>query len=201
MSNLRPSPVADAWPATRTHTLDRPIGGRILAKRTSRLRSAPAPASESPRDLDTQRAQAVSDESPVDPSTPAGDVLGDFAEDLGKLLGTAQAKASSWLDQRKIIAEQLAQIRDTANHYLQQLTSGNAAQPAAARVVRRGRPPGSRVAKASAAAAPPSVTSPKRGRPAGGRKRGGMSPEGRARVAAAQRARWAKVRAARDTGK
>jgi hypothetical protein len=42
-----------------------------------------------------------------------------FAEDLGRLLGTAQAKASSWLEQRKNIADQLTQIRDTANDYLQ----------------------------------------------------------------------------------
>ena len=43
-----------------------------------------------------------------------------FAEDLGRLLGTAQAKASSWLEQRKNIADQLTQIRDTANDYLQE---------------------------------------------------------------------------------
>ena len=68
-----------------------------------------------------------------------------FAEDLGRLLGTAQAKASSWLEQRKNIADQLTQIRDTANDYLQRL-SGEASNVVAAvrRGARRGRPPGSR---------------------------------------------------------
>jgi hypothetical protein len=40
----------------------------------------------------------------------------------------------------------------------------------------------------------PFVTAPKRGRPPG--KRGGMSAAGRARIAAAARTRWAKIRAA-----
>ena len=61
----------------------------------------------------------------------ATETLGSFAEDLSKLLGTTQAKASSWLDQRKSIAEQLTQIRDTANDYLQRL-SGEATNVARA---------------------------------------------------------------------
>ena len=78
-----------------------------------------------------------------------------FAEDLGRLLGTAQAKASSWLEQRKNIADQLTQIRDTANDYLQRL-SGEAATVAAAvrRGARRGRPPGSKNKKAGGYKAP-----------------------------------------------
>jgi hypothetical protein len=40
----------------------------------------------------------------------------------------------------------------------------------------------------------PLVTTPRRGRPPG--KRGGMSAAGRARIAAAARARWAKIKAA-----
>lgn len=40
----------------------------------------------------------------------------------------------------------------------------------------------------------PFVTAPRRGRPPG--KRGGMSAAGRARIAAAARARWAKIKAA-----
>jgi hypothetical protein len=35
-----------------------------------------------------------------------------------------QGKAASWLQQRKDIAQQLTQIRDTANNYLQQLSDG-----------------------------------------------------------------------------
>jgi hypothetical protein len=42
----------------------------------------------------------------------------------------------------------------------------------------------------------------KRGRPAGtGRKKGGMSAAGRARIAAAQKARWAKIHAAQGKKK
>jgi hypothetical protein len=59
-----------------------------------------------------------------------------FAEDLGRLLGTAQVKAQDWLGQRKAIAEQLTQIRDAATRYLQQLAG--AEEPA----VRRDRKPG-----------------------------------------------------------
>jgi hypothetical protein len=125
-------------------------------------------------------------------SARVGEKIESFAEDLGKLLGTAQAKASSWLEQRKSIADQLTQIRDTANEYLQRL-SGEAASVAAAvrRGARRGRPPGSKNKTAGARKGKP-------GRPPGsGKKKGGMSPEGRARIAAAQKARWAKLKAER----
>ena len=47
--------------------------------------------------------------------------LEDFAEDLGRLLGTARVKAEGWLDQRKAIAEHLTGLRDTANQLLAQL--------------------------------------------------------------------------------
>ena len=45
-----------------------------------------------------------------------------FAEDLGRLLGTARAKAEGWLGQRQTVAKQLQQIRDTAAGLLNQLT-------------------------------------------------------------------------------
>ena len=45
-----------------------------------------------------------------------------FAEDLGRLLGTARAKAEGWLGQRQTVAKQLQQIRDTATGLLNQLT-------------------------------------------------------------------------------
>ena len=44
-----------------------------------------------------------------------------FAEDLGRLLGTVQAKAEGWVGQRNEIAKRLADIRDTASQLLQQL--------------------------------------------------------------------------------
>src|SRR5690349_16663232 len=45
-----------------------------------------------------------------------------FADDLGRLLGTARAKAEGWLGQREAIAKHLADIRDTATGLLAQLT-------------------------------------------------------------------------------
>lgn len=116
-----------------------------------------------------------------------GETIEGFAEDLGKLLGTAQAKASSWLEQRKSIAVQLTQIRDTANDYLQRLSGEAASVAGAFQRGRRGRPPGSKKRQAGARKGKP-------GRPPGsGKKKGGMSAEGRARIAAAQKARWAKI--------
>jgi hypothetical protein len=50
-------------------------------------------------------------------STGAGSeqgALADFAEDLGRLLGSAERKATTWLDQRKAVGDQLAAIRDNA---------------------------------------------------------------------------------------
>jgi hypothetical protein len=44
-----------------------------------------------------------------------------FAEDLGRLLGTAQAKAHGWLGQRQTIVKQLQQIRTTATSLLAEL--------------------------------------------------------------------------------
>jgi hypothetical protein len=110
----------------------------------------------------------------------------DFAEDLGTLLGSAQKKASEWMSQRQAVADQLTKIRDTANDLLSRLTGGGANMAVAVTRARRGRPPGSgRKAQGTAKKGP--------GRPKG-RKRNGMSAEGRARVAAAQKARWAKLR-------
>jgi hypothetical protein len=115
------------------------------------------------------------------------DTLADFAEDLGRLLGTAQSKATAWLDQRKSIADQLTQIRDTANRYLQDLAGAGANMSAAVNRGRRGRPPG----RPSAKRGP--------GRPKGSAKKRTMSAEARARISEAQRKRWAKQRKASDT--
>ena len=68
-----------------------------------------------------------------------GDTITAFAEDLGKVLGTAKAKAEGWLDQRTQIAKTLEGIRDTATTLLSDL--GHQAQ----RITRRGRPKGSGV--------------------------------------------------------
>ena len=130
--------------------------------------------------------RAISKES--GPEHPGGRTTGEtisaFAEDLGELLGSAKAKAEGWLGQRTQIAKTLEGIRDTASKLLSDL--GHQAQTAA----RKGRLTGS---KAVAKRGP--------GRPAGpmGQKRRKMSAAARAKISAAQKARWAKVRAAGKT--
>jgi hypothetical protein len=116
-------------------------------------------------------------------------VLG-FAEDLGRILGVAQGKAEDWLNQRKAISDQLAQIRDTATKYLQQITEG--AEDVVAtylpRSRRRGRPPGSTGKR------------PGPGRPPGsGKKKRTMSATARQAISDAQKRRWAKQKKASST--
>ena len=103
----------------------------------------------------------------------------DFAEELGKLLGNAQAKAEGWLGQRTQIAKSLEGIRDTASKLLTDL--GHQAQ----RIARKGQLAVGRTVKRGP------------GRPAGpvARKRRKMSAKARAAISAAQKARWAKLRA------
>jgi hypothetical protein len=124
------------------------------------------------------------------------DPLVDFAEDLGRFLGTVQSKATSWLDQRTALAEKLTQIRDTADGYLKQLSGGGVTGSNAPHTVtgaRRGRPPGSAAAKRGAGGEKGSAAAPEAVAPRGKKKRT-MSPEAREKIAAAQRARWAKQR-------
>jgi hypothetical protein len=125
-----------------------------------------------------------------EPGTPAQphDVLGDFAADLGRFLGGVQTRATSWLQQRKDIADQLTQIRDTANQYLQQLGTEGSHLVERFEKARRGRPPGSRARPAAPAG---SAEAPA---PAAATGKRTMSPEARERIAEAQRKRWAKLR-------
>lgn len=114
--------------------------------------------------------------------TTTADKIEEFAEDLGKMLGTARAKAEGWLGQRQAIVKQLTQLRDEASKLLSDL--GHEAQ----RVVRRGRLAG-RTSAGAVKRGP--------GRPASsGRKRRKMSAAARAKISAAQKKRWAKQKAA-----
>ena len=97
-----------------------------------------------------------------------------FAEDLGRLLGTAERKASEWLKQRTSVAAQLAKIRDTATAMLEQLGEGRA----------KGR------GKASKSAAVVIVKEAKKAPRV-------LSAKARAAISAAQKRRWAKVRQAK----
>jgi hypothetical protein len=126
------------------------------------------------------------DAEPVQGSSP--DVLGDFAEDLGKLLGSVQNRATTWIQQRKDITDQLTQIRDTANQYLQQLGAEGAHLVQRFQKARRG--PGA----AASASAPPPAGSSEAPAPGPTTQKRTMSAEARARIAEAQRRRWAKLR-------
>src|SRR4051812_35385447 len=100
-----------------------------------------------------------------------------FAGDLGRLLGGGRNKADGWLAQRGSIVTHPEGVRDTANQLLQQLGIGSASgRPAAPPKRGPGRPATSEAA-------------PRR------RKRFTMSAEAREKIAAAQRARWAKQKA------
>ena len=103
----------------------------------------------------------------------------DFAAELGKLLGHAEAKARGWIGQRSEITKALVGIRDTATRLLSDL--GHEVESAVRRG--RGRPPASKIVIPVA-------------QPVSRRKRRKMSPAARAKISAAQKARWAKVKKA-----
>jgi hypothetical protein len=105
----------------------------------------------------------------------------EFAEDLGRLLGSAQAKAEGWLGQRQQIAATLSGIRDTATSLLSQLTGeGGRVVAAVRRGRRRGRPAGSPNKPVEATGEP---------------TRRKMSAKARKAISRAQKARWAARRA------
>jgi hypothetical protein len=110
--------------------------------------------------------------------TNASKTMVDFAEDLGRLLGTAQAKASNWLSQRKDVIDELTQLRDTANQLLSDLTGSTAG---AARGARRGE------RKTSNGTASRSATAT--GARKGGRRK--MSAAARKEVSQRMRRYWA----------
>lgn len=108
-----------------------------------------------------------------------------FAEDLGKMLGTARTKAEGWLGQRQTIVKNLTALRDEATKLLADLgheaaVAGRRGQRAVGNVisrVKRGRPAGSRnVAK-------------------GPRKKRKMSAAARKAISDAQKKRWAAQKA------
>jgi hypothetical protein len=109
----------------------------------------------------------------------------DFAEDLGRLLGTAQQKATAWLDQRQEAVKTLTNLRDTANQLLERLQAG----ASAAASKRRGR---RRVATTDTTAANARVS-----QPSGKRKRNfKMSAAQKKAVGDRMRKYWAQRRKA-----
>jgi hypothetical protein len=118
--------------------------------------------------------------------TPATEhKIEEFAEDLGRLLGTAQKKAEGWLGQREAIVKHLTGVRDTASKLLADLgqqarSSYTVASNAYART-RRGRPAGSKNKSGIIIV--------------GGKTRRKMSAKARKAISIAQKARWAKQKA------
>jgi hypothetical protein len=109
----------------------------------------------------------------------------DFAEDLGKMLERARAKAEGWLGQRQVIVKNLTELRDTASKLLADLGHE------AGRAVQRGRKAG-RAAVAQMGAVKRGLGRPKE---SGRKKKRTMSPSARAAISRAQKARWAKQKA------
>jgi hypothetical protein len=110
----------------------------------------------------------------------AESTLDGFADDLSRLLAGTRMKAEAWLGERRSIAEHLTEIRDAADRWISQLTTSHKAG---------GRPR----RRLASSAGGPSPSSKKRA-PAH-RKTRTMSAEARAKIGAAQRARWAKQKA------
>ena len=129
-------------------------------------------------------------EQPAGVAQMAEEKFEDFAEDLGRLLGTARVKAEGWLDQRKAIAEHLTGLRDTANQLLTQLGLGTSTSTSTSTSGRRPGRPRKPVADDGTSSVAVSRKPKKRV----------MSAEARAKIAAAQRARWAKQKRAAARG-
>jgi hypothetical protein len=62
-----------------------------------------------------------------------------FAEQLGRIVGTVQAKAEGWLD-REALSAQISTVRDSASELLTQLGGGASKLAAASRPASRTRP-------------------------------------------------------------
>ena len=62
-----------------------------------------------------------------------------FAEQLGRIVGTVQAKAEGWLD-RDALSAQISTVRDSASELLNQLGGAMSKQAAASRAASRTRP-------------------------------------------------------------
>src|SRR4051812_12631096 len=99
-----------------------------------------------------------------------------FAEDLGRLLGTARAKAEGWIGQRQTITQHLQDIRDTATQLPTQLRGTPTAK-------KRGRPARTAASAGEGAFAPA---------PRSKKQRRKLSAKARAAIFAAQKARWAR---------
>jgi len=145
------------------------VAKQTRAARRSRAGAAGSEAPAPPKARGRVRAAASVPEALQEEARTA---ITNFAEELGHLLGAAQAKATMWLEQRKLIAEQLRGVRDTATRLMRQLGI-EVELPAV-----RSRKP---------AVAAASDTTPRRRR----RRRRRLSAETRRKMSEAAKARWA----------
>ena len=122
-----------------------------------------------------KRARRVESEGQNPATSATGSKIEDFAEDLGRLLGGARAKAEGWLGQRRNVAKQLEQIRDTAADLLNQLMNRSR------RTAQRGGRPRKQAhgPRATASGAAP---------------RRKLSAKARKAISEAQKRRWAKIK-------
>ncbi len=117
--------------------------------------------------------------------------VGQFAEDIGKLIGEAQSKAESWLSQRTTILENLNSLRDTVNGLISRMADGFEAGNGLVGVRRRPRTAG----------APRTPDAWRRKTGTGGaaeetvvKKKRKISAAGRKAISDAQKARWARMK-------
>ena len=114
-------------------------------------------------------------------------------QDLFAGFSTLKEQVDNYNTQRQQLVDNLKQMVQQAQELLTQLGEGAIAAPTRARG-RRGRPPGLKNKSAGAGKTGKAKKTGKRGR----RKGSKLSDEARARIAAAQKARWAKIRREKD---
>ena len=83
------------------------------------------------RGTTTTRASGATTADPIEQRLVA------FAEQLGRMVGTIQAKAEGWMD-RETLNQQIVSVRDGAAHLLEQLADATKATRKPAAVAARG---------------------------------------------------------------
>ena len=92
------------------------------------------------RDNGTKRANRGTTKASASGAAPADPIeqrLVAFAEQLGRMVGTIQAKAEGWMD-RETLNQQIVSVRDGAAHLLEQLADATKATKTPAAVAARG---------------------------------------------------------------
>ena len=85
----------------------------------------------------TNRETTTSSASGATTADPVEQHLVAFAEQLGRIVGTIQAKAEGWMD-REMLNQQIASVRDGAAHLLEQLADATKATKTPAVAAARG---------------------------------------------------------------